>query len=71
MERRVEQEKEEVAVEEVAMHGTFKAAPRKKVEIITPGPASRIICTKHLCTEEAFNHLPHELTEPKECQKQK
>lgn len=64
MERWVEQE-EEVGVQEVAKHDTFKAAPRKKVEIRTPGPASRSICKIHLCTGETFNHLPNKNAENK------
>jgi len=34
---------------------TFKADPRKMVEITTPGPASMIICAIHLCTQSKTN----------------
>jgi hypothetical protein len=31
---------------------TFKADPRQKVDISTPGPASKIICSIHLYTQK-------------------
>ena len=38
---------------------TFKADPRKKVEMRTPGPASSNICTIHLCSVKlcSTNHI--------------